>query len=188
MTIPLEEVARAAAYRYRRTTRATLDDLEQEAWLAIMRAKQTFDPKHGTPLEAYCWKAALRALSWYVDRTCAPVGGSRSAVAGIDAACHSYEDPLHSAEGHALPDAAVEERHWTTEVRERLDALLSGLSDGELAADVLLGEYRPSEVSERRRVPVKRVYRATTKARALVRDDAALRELFAQRCGKGDDR
>lgn len=178
MTIALDDVAKAAAHKYRSTARADFDDLLQQAWLAITQARNTFDPNYGIPFEAYAWRACMRALAKYVERTCSPVGGGQTAVAKITTMQIVEWDRIDIGDLEGCLDAA----RWQHATRARLDALLAEVPDGALAALVLLDEYRPSEVAKRRRVPVKRVYRATTRARQHLAADVELRRLFDRRC------
>ena len=172
------EIATAAAWRYVRAFGGELDDYQQEAALAIERARRTFDPEYGRPWPAYAWSAVIRALYGYAAKARAPVSGS-----------YHKADLLMGLRGVALehapevvaddtPERLYGEDEWLSAVSTRIEIVLEDVPDRTLALPVLLDGERAQDVADAHACPRWRVYRATRRVRKRLARDRVLRSLM----------
>jgi hypothetical protein len=176
----------ASAYA-RRCWWASLDDLKQEARVAVLEARATFDSKRGVPFTAYARRACALALREWLWRESIPASASRNVItskAGADKLRSIQRAPLTEVAGlssSAQPaDTALDHARWAARVVGRLAGLLVAVDDGALAAAVLAGAP-PCDVAASARVPVRRVYRAAWRAREAARADDGLHAMLAER-------
>ncbi len=148
-------------------------DLRQEAALAAIVAQETWREDLG-PLIPYRNRAIALRLREYVARSRCPLSG------GVHVVKHLWSlQPAPLAEARRLPapvrpiEALIDARR-AEEVARRV---LELVSDGDLAAEVILRERAPREVAATLRLPVERVYRAAKRAKKALRASDRLREL-----------
>lgn len=167
----MASIARRAAARYaRRCWWADKQELEQEAWVAMLRARKTFDPQVGVPFGGYAWRAVVVSLSSYLWRQSAPVSaGDRDLeeLAGI------HRAPLEAAANVAQALDVEELVDCVRRARLVRDVIDLHDEDGHARA-VLLGERRPQEVARESAGDVSQVYRSTQRARSALGTDAEL--------------
>jgi DNA-directed RNA polymerase specialized sigma24 family protein len=178
-----DDIPMIAAKRYKRSCWwVDVEDLTQEAWTAVLRAKQTFDPAVGVPQDAYLWRAAVVHLKEYVWAQSAPVHaptGKLRELTGV------YGEPL----SRTLP--AVQERDeatltseisLTTLVRKEVRRTIMRQPRGEIAVDMLLEDYSLAEVCRRHNVGKGAVLSALRAARRALINNIALHRLWRKRC------
>ncbi len=158
-----------------------LDDLKQEALVALVRAHQLFDPQVGVPWEAYASLAASRAVARYLLKNSSPVSapdchsGATNLVGLLRAPVdENWEDPEPWA------DALIDDKRWRAKVRMHVQELARQCG-GLHAVPVLLDDKQASEVATAKAVPVKQVYKETRRVRDRARCDLTLYELWDQR-------
>ena len=156
----------------------TLDrrDMEQEAALAALESAHTWRP-FGAPLSCYQARAAALAVRQFGACSSCPVpmrAHRVDALWGLTSV--SYEHAGHLTDPDASPESHLYRNRLAAEIRR----ILYGLPDGHLAGLVLLDEYKPAEVARQQQVKLKRVYRATTRARQALAASTTLREYAAE--------
>lgn len=160
---------------------ADLDDLRQEALYAICRAKRTFNADEGFPFEAYAWRAAVLTVRRYVLKMSSPVSASNSEDSLLDlkGTQRAAIDPSSDWFVHNdLNEEALSAVRAKREILRRLQELLAGMRDGEIAEAVLLNEEKSATVAKRYSVPVTKVYGAAQRARRMISADADLWRLW----------
>lgn len=183
-----ERVVKQVASAYaRRCWWAGLDDLKQEARVAVLEARKTFDPKRGTPFAAYARRACALALREWLWRESMPVSASSHCIkskAGVQKLRGLQRAPVSELRHHlaAVPptEAALDHARWCRRVSGRLGEVIAAVDDAEMAALVLSGAAA-HEVASAAGVPVRRVYRAAYRARQAARADDGLRAMLAER-------
>ena len=175
----LTEVVRRVASRYQaRCWWADLDDLKQEAWVAVLEAKETWDPNFGVPLHGYVWRAASRRLGNYLWEQSVPVsawkrhgnllrGVKRASVEVLD---HVEADP---------PGEAERVEQWWEDLSWEVAKVVRAGHNGDVAERILLGREKPADIAEELQWPVHRLWRATHRARKRIRNDIDLRHAMA---------
>lgn len=153
-----ESIAKAASRRYkRRCWWASLPDLEQAAWVAILEAERTHDPQTGIPFEGYAWRAVVNQLHGAVLRESAPVSAPTHKLPDLkglfrEALDEGLVDPR--ADPYRML-AALEKQ---ARMKAALEEILSDERAHQIARDVLLREQAPAVVARKRGVPVQRIY------------------------------
>jgi DNA-directed RNA polymerase specialized sigma24 family protein len=153
---------------------AEFEDLHQEAWVAALRAKQTWDPDRGVPLAGYAGRAVALSLLNYLWAIRSPVTGrvnhgplllgTRKVSAEV---LLEFEAPQES------PEAAA----WWGQVQEVMTEVILAGRGGQIAAHVLLGGHTYQQVARRFRVPVARVQAFTRTAKSRLRASSKVRAL-----------
>lgn len=149
----------------RRVWWADLDDLQQEAIVAALEARERFDESRGTPRRAYFRRAARFALTDALWAASAPVSGGKGKASAthplrgihrVSLAGEKQRGPDGAPKPSAAlvdtaptPDAAVDEARWREAVTARLLDLASG--DREVV-DALLAEDRGETTRESRAI------------------------------------
>lgn len=183
----LGAIAATAANRYaRRCWWVDEEDLRQEAWVGMLKARPNWKPgdewetasaAHRMSWEAaFYWKAAFFTVRAFVLRTSAPVSGASRQPKGL----HREELDLNMESLEKLADEAVHTKRVTETARTELRQVFTTLAGGQLAASILIEEYTPGEVAVLREVPILNVYSATCKARRAIRRHDTLRQLWLE--------
>lgn len=207
-----QALAVKAAVRYcRRNRRAERRDLEQESWLAILPALETFDPALAGPggRDGYVWRAIVRWLAGYLQTAPQPVSGSRKALkkqgpyltfalADLEAGPRHKDDGIpdvslpRSCVESLLdelrretpePEASIDEGRWKARAREVIDDALRDLGppQQELAEDLLRGEQRAAEVAKESGTKPQTLYRLRDRAFSRIASSPAAHEVWADR-------
>ncbi len=175
-TEELLKIATIAARRYaRRVWWAKEEDMRQEALVAVLKARETFDPTHGAPFGAYALRAAMLAIRPYLWKNSSPVSESWHKLPTLRGV---HRAPLTDAKdvlaSTACPEAQLEHATWHEAVRDRLLAL--DPSRG-LGLAVLLERQKPEAVAQQHNVSLAEVRRAVARLRTAVRNDYSLWKL-----------
>ena len=187
MNHKLEQVAIRAARKYkRRCWWACMDDLHQEARVAVIEAERTFDPEVGVPVEGYAYRAAMLALRTYTWKQSAPVSASDHTLESLRGVYHGQLEDVH-VDGGIAPDEDTELRRWHLRVRARIAGVLGEGEAGLLALRVLLGEAQPADVAREAEVPVAKVYAATLRARKAISEDLILYRLWKEQWNEDEE-
>lgn len=172
-------------------------EMIQDAHLAVIQARQWFDPQVGVPFADYAKRAvafALKRKLWAASfaatvpereqRTASESGAGRGVPTAIwdeggGTATHSVPKPLQALFD---PPTLLERRRWKQRVWRALEAaLVPPLGpDAALVIPVLTGEETPEAVAERARLPQRRVHKLTCRARSILRGSRELRELWKE--------
>ena len=156
-----------------------VQELRQQAELAKLEAIRTWKAG-GAPLEAWQAKAMTYSLWLYVRTARAQVYASRHCIHDLDA-CHRADlVSAHNAPAFGVPEEERIDRH---RVKNLITRMLALLPRGDLAGEVLLGERKPAEVAETRRVPVREVYRAVRDAKRTLVKSRQLQEYAMEYLG-----
>lgn len=143
------------------------EDLEQEGRLAVLKARETFNPEKGD-WEGYAYQAAWKAVATYLvadsspvtcKRKGAPNTARRAAVGEVDGM--QAEKPF---------DLGV----W----RERVRARLSAVVESPPLEATLLGEHPPRVFAAQQGIEVERAYRMVAAARRAAAEDSELSALM----------
>ena len=190
----LAEVVKRVAARYRaKCWWADLDDLQQEAWVAVLEAQQTWDPNRGVPLHAYAWQSASRRIGNYLWEQSTPVSVTRNHGKKLRGVTQVHKSRWNSR-GAVIPDAVryvianieadipgeterVEQ--WWEDLSQEVAKVVRAGHNGDAAARVLLDREKHKDVAQELRWPVTKLWRATHRARTRIRDDIDLRHAMA---------
>lgn len=170
-----------------RWARCIADDVRQEAYLAVERAREWYSADKGA-WHGYAYRAAWLALATFLVAEASPVtrkekGAPNTArrisdlYAGADGPTPipnwvASHPAFNSPDNVELTVASAE---WDAVVRARVTVLCRG--DYELTR-VLLEETTPAEVAALRGIPVARIYNAAASARSRLANDSELRALM----------
>jgi hypothetical protein len=141
-----------------------VQELRQQAELAKAETSSTWKPG-GAPLVACQNKSVTWALWRHVRLERSPVHanlGHREGVIALDSCSRVDLVAARNVSAQVLPvEEHVDRRH----LANLITRMLALLPMGDLAGEVLLGERKPAEVAQERRVPVLAVYRAVRDAK-----------------------
>ena len=171
-----------AAKKYkRRCWWVDVEDLTQEAWPTMLRAKMTFDPSTGVPEQAYLWRAVVIRLKNYVWSLSSPVSandGEKPNLAGV------LHERLHPGMADRAPygETLTIQRNFTSLIDSEVRHTIMRLDNGELAADMLISGYTLSEVCQRHNVARGAVLSALAQARKALAGNLYLQRLWRERC------
>jgi len=173
-------IAKAVAQRYaNRCWWADVGDMVQEATVAIIVARRTWDPQVGVPFDGYAARAAALRVKDWLWRESSPVTGGlhdpRKNVAGVHAA--ELKDDV-APQPARDPGEALDEIDWRLRVRRRLRALAGRTRDGDLAAEVLVRGRPPADVIRETGADV---YGAVHLVRRKVGSDARMYALWRRK-------
>lgn len=157
---------------------ADLNDLRQEAWVAVLEAEQTWRPDGGASRATYAHRAAVLRLRDYLWRASKPVTGPRGRgerLRGLRAA------PDAVLTWHEAPDPLEVERaeRWWAELRELVTAVVLHDRHGKIAARALLGPETAIEIARDIGRSTSLVYERSRQARRRIAEDAELRRAYA---------
>lgn len=176
-----ESVVHGVAHWYAaRCWWADLNDLKQEAWVAVLDAQQrgTYRPARGSKA-AYYQRVAVFCLKEYLWRQSSPVTGRRGhgkKMAGM------HRAPIGALHAHEAAVAAEMEaiEQWWAGMSEAVRQLVRNGNGGDIAARVLLAREKPADIATELRCPVHRVWRASSQARKRIKADLDLRHAMMQ--------
>lgn len=196
-TAATEAAAKVAAKYKRKYWWTNQDDLQQEAWLAMLKARPNFDGRFGdTPSarQRYLYKAADYSLRPFVWKHLSILSAPESQLhnlfqMGNAGGIHTDNYSAHAGSPASVADAVssepiqdelVEEANWHRRVRKRLSALFSKLDDGDLAEAAIMCGTAPADIASAFALPVSRVYAATKRVKMAVQKDQALFDLWKE--------
>jgi len=84
-------------------------------------------------------------------------------------------------EGTVAVEDELDASRWQERVTKRIRYVILNVPDGDMAAPVLLHGILARQVAAKKKLPRWRVYRATQDARAAIKDDSELQELWGMR-------
>jgi DNA-directed RNA polymerase specialized sigma24 family protein len=157
-------------------------ELRQQAELAKLEVARTWKPG-GAPLVA-CQNAAMKWALWrYVRWARGPVYANLGHRAGTEAldACRSVD--LLALRGQPDIGDSHEDHLDKRRMANIITRMLALMPSGELAGEVLLGERKPAEVAQERKVPVREVYQAVQDAKRKLKGSRRLRQFVAEYFG-----
>jgi DNA-directed RNA polymerase specialized sigma24 family protein len=161
---------------------ADRDDLEQEAWVAVLEAKSTWDPDRGVPLHWYAWRAAALRLRNYLWEHSSPVTGPRcrgEVLKGLTRAPAELLDDMAAKD----PDEVEAVERWWAGLSEHVREIVRCGRHGDLATRTLLGPETAVEVALDTGWSVSLVQKAAWRARKRIRDDIDLRHAVSLEAG-----
>lgn len=172
----LREVAKRVAMRYAlRVWWADREEMEQEAWVAILEAARTWKPDGGASLRYYVERAAVLRVRRFLWKMSAPVSGP---VRNPEKLRGLHRAPLEAAP--ESPDDGIEEQMWWNQLTERMKEVIESGSHAVIVAKVLLEGVRPRHLAAETGVPVHRIWRYTSDARKRLKHDDELRDAFTR--------
>ena len=151
-----------------------IHDMRQTAEVAALEARRTWR-RGGAPLHLYQARAAALAVRLYCAKARCPVSGWAGNLDAL-AACHGV--PLVGLT-RAATEPDPETHYYRRQLAAEIRRILGRLTDGHLAALVLLGEHKPAEVARQQRRPMREIYRATHRAYRALASSRTLRQ-YAQ--------
>lgn len=169
-----------AARRYCVHFGGEFTDYCQEACLAVEQARRTYKSTFG-PWAPYAARAVYRALYGYACKMRAPVSGS---LHSLDKLNRTYSVPpkvTNVLAAYVDMEQQLDAARWQERISKRVRYVIRSVPDGKLASPVLLRGINAQKVADYCQLPRHRVYRATRCARAALREDPELRELWRQR-------
>jgi hypothetical protein len=173
--VELYEIVEAISRSYaRRCWWADREDLEQEAWVAALSARDKWDARRGVPLGAFAWKRVMWAVRDYVLVQSSPVTGIHSNPQRLRGLMRS-ELPAHLP----APAAGMSEATLERAISRARRVILDGRR-GDLAVEVLIDGRKPREVARDKRIDRCVVHTATTRARTRLRRDPVLRNMMEE--------
>jgi hypothetical protein len=190
----MEEKARQAAASYaKRVHWVDRRELEQTAWVEMLRAvRETWDEDEGTPFGAFCWLVARNALQRAVFKAAAPVSASHRIKvlanlrhAEVEAPTQEPDAPREEREEvsalnvHNRPDEVYELAARAHAVRERVRALV-GERGEPFAFAVCNQTFAPAQIAAEHGVTVEYVYHLRTRVKNILRADQALYDLWKE--------
>lgn len=155
-------------------------DLEQEAWVACLRASKTFKPELGEA-RGYFYTAAKLALRPFVWRQRSLLSASShdlSSLFGAMTCSLDGEKVPELVQQDGCPDAALDQARWKLAIRQRLAAVLDKIDGGKLARALLVEDQKAKAIAIAFDVPVATVYAASRRAKKAVEADCELFQLW----------
>jgi len=170
-----DHIAKSVASSYLRSCRwADWEDLRQEAWVAILQARGTWDGNRGVPFPAYARRAAVLSVHRYLWRSGKPVSGPPERLK--EAAPAVADVPVEDLVAPEPPE--ISGRGLAIFLRLALGIVL-GIRDGAAAARVLLKGEKPGLVARETGIPARRVYHVSCLARKRLRGNRWLKAMAA---------
>lgn len=167
--------------RYRHALR---QDLEQEAYIAIILARRTYKQELGSPL-SYARSAAIRHLTSVVARGCSPAScaSSDEVLALALTRGHSLSLPSQRVAEATTVDGVAEatDTVWRSEVRGMLNAVVGHIGPTECLLRILAGESKAAAEAEAAGLPVAQIYQMTREARDAITASRALFRMWAEK-------
>ena len=165
------KITMTVAKRYkRRWSCADVEDMAQEASVAVLRARKTFDPSYGVKFATYGHRAAEKSLWYYLWRQSLPVHASIHKIRelkGIVTIPVTDSTKIYA-------DSDLEHDLWRKQLRERLSELLAKRKCPEIIQAVLLEGKTAKELGG----DARQIYRITCEARAALKSDKRLRRMW----------
>lgn len=177
-------VAAKAARRYaRRVFWADPADLEQEAYVAALDARKSWEPDCGVPFTAYAWRACMNHLRTFCWRNSSPVSETQMRLETLRGV-HRSALGIDLPDASPLPDEAYLEAEWVNAVRDQLSFLLIerlGSKGAAAAMRVLVDEEGSAAVAADAGLETVIVYRSARRARETIASNAVLYALWKDR-------
>lgn len=156
---------------------ADLNDLKQEAWVAVLESRRTYNPELGAE-EPHARKAAWYRVRDYLWTHSAPVTGRKhhgECLRGM------HRAPLTSLVRHTAYDPMEdpEIELWWAEMSQIVRQVVRSGHNGEIAERVLIHREKPAAIAAALGCPIHRVHRASSDARKRVKNDMELRYAMA---------
>jgi hypothetical protein len=186
----MTDVAEQVVRKYLRTYRwADQDDLMQQAWDTMLKARTTWDASVGVALNGYLQRAvhhALRAFIWKdISPAHVPLRHAGHKVfehtrSNPDTLQEDIECKRHPAtQAHQpTPVEQLVKDEWHTSILDEMLSTFENDKEGHLARPVLMGEKRPAEVAKTNGVAVKVVYQATRRVKHALSNNYTLYQLW----------
>jgi hypothetical protein len=169
--------------RHPRWWRVRQDDLTQEGHLALLVARQTFDPDKGE-WNGYAATAARLAMARFCWTFCVGVSGGMHRPHETRRNLRSYtlDAETYYADAATYPEVQYLQRARAQALRARVADIATQLGlprkVSAAAQRVLLEEAKPAEVAGR--LPVQAVYKAAARLRETVRGDWCVRRMLRE--------
>ena len=172
----------AAAWYARRCWWIDLEDLRQEAWMAVLEAQErpTFDKCRSLEDQAgYMYQVAIFKLKEYVWSQSSPVTGPKGRRNKLRG---TYRAPLSALYNRAAddPSTAEAEERWWAELSEAVQQIVRTGPRGGVAARVLPDREKPALVAEAERLSIYQVWHASSNARRRIKADLDLHYAMVQ--------
>lgn len=182
----LEDVAGKAARRYKQLIHlgwwSDYGELKQEAMVAALSAKRTWDPLVGVPLNAYVWRACILHLGKYIWKQSAPVSETDHRLRTLAHVCRAelVDEHLEGGDGFEL---VFEDWLWRENTRAHIRLVLRETQgdDALLTVAVLLDGCSPREVAQAAGVTSQHVHRLTQRARTVLSNNLMLYDMLRDR-------
>jgi len=169
------EFVRGVAFNVARRTYSDIDDLKQEATIALWQAYKNLDEDRWEAFPAYARQAVVNACvreAWD-QRACTSAGRSHPS----QNCCHFRLPPENVISPYRTPEELLDEAQFAHEVRERVRALGRETA----ALQVVLGDRPVGDVAREHRMTYFEVYRAVERLRDRLRNDRKCRNLLDSR-------
>ncbi len=173
------QIIDAVVRRYERRSkvaRIVSEDLRQEAFAAVVKARRSFSPERGE-WSGYAYRAAWLAIASYLVAESSPV--TRKEKGAPNPARRAPEEALNAYISADNVEGDYSEVEWQRRVRARLSAL----SDDPDVIRILLQETTPAQVAVERGETVSRLYGLVSEARARAVRDLELYALMQAKKG-----
>jgi DNA-directed RNA polymerase specialized sigma24 family protein len=173
----MEQACRAAAMRYDRG-RGVRDDLEQAAWVEVLRAVKTYDPTQ--EFYPYVWVVALRACKRALVELSIPLSGLKHRPEVAEGVTRTVAEAAEwKADESDGPRDVYERAAIDAKVRARLTKLF-GEQGVPFALSVLTGEHHSTDIATYHNVNVRYVRRLASHVRKLCTGDEELYRLWKE--------
>ena len=176
----VHKMARSIIWGYaRRNPWIGIDELAQEAALAALEARRSYDPEKGASEDTYANFAVRCRLYQFIRRQRVPVtAGSSNLAQKLDGLQRvGVKELYYLWADYDDRDRGIDMKRAAAAIRKLLDSM----PEGDVAREVLLGEKKPREVAERRRLGVQRVRKIVREAKYIIGECEQIRELV---CGE----
>lgn len=175
-TQTLAREARAAAKAIRKAyPMIPADDLQQEAWSAMLSKVGDYRPEGG-PFGAYVYRIALNACQRYAWKALSITSAPRRKSACEIARQKAASVDLLGMSADSLPvDAAIEELERQAALSRLVAEHLAHTEAGRAVFAVLTGEAKSAEAAEAAGVDVARLYYLTNRTKKAIRADPRFR-------------
>lgn len=159
-----------------------LDDLRQEAWVAVLEAERTWRPDGGASLGTYTSRAASRRLRRFIWEQRAPVTGPQHRPEALRGISRAPEVVL--ADRSHDPLAVEREERWWAKLRKMVRRAYRDGPRGDVALQLLLRASRRRKASEEIAAEIGMskytVLRASGAARRRVRGDHEIKRAYLE--------
>jgi DNA-directed RNA polymerase specialized sigma24 family protein len=168
----LDNIATAVARRYAARYGVQSGDLYQEAWCAMLRARETWEAAKG-PLSHYLRRAAYQHTQGFAIKSRAPVHGHHRV----------WTELLQSYSGAEVPDVPVENNteqrlvdlEQAIQVAERLKALFEKCPNGHIAEEHLMHGTTLTALASKYGTSMFHIRQTIRRAKSLIRKDRLIK-------------
>lgn len=194
----LERVAAWAARRWwrRLPKHLQIDDLQQQAAVAILEAARSYEADKG-PFLRYACCAAIRSLTGYVAQTLSPVTGScharhilaKTKAVPLDGFSSAQIDDDEISTTDRVEQLMLAEQDlqgpehevWRSEIRTTLWAAIGDIGPADVLMLIVAGELGAAQVSKELGLPPKALYRMTNEAKMRLEESREIWSLWSER-------